>query len=144
MCVCVCVVAVPSLRQHGERQYVSLQTAAIYCHLSPSSRKATGNVEGQERMQFILLSSWFGKRQTLTEEEGVAAGSKALGLIQKRMGKSQRGRRGSWGGKNEKREQRKMQIELKDYSCLNLGFIIPNSTVLTKLITRICECGNIA
>lgn len=41
-----------------------------------------------------------------------------------------------------------MQIELKDYSLAyyNLGFIIPigkNSAVLTRLIVRIYESGNI-
>lgn len=47
-----------------------------------------------------------------------------------------------------KRKQGKMQIELKDYSLAyyNLGFIIPigkNSAVLTRLIVRIYESGNI-
>lgn len=65
--VCACGAAVPSPRQRSERQYTSLKIAAIRCHLSPIGGKLRAmSVRGQERMQFILLSTWFRMKEANT------------------------------------------------------------------------------
>lgn len=87
----------------------------------PHRRNAMGNVCQRTRENAIystllLVQNEGGKHR---ERKRVAAGSKALGLIQKWAGKTAREDEGGVGeGRMRKRELRKTQIELKDYSIL--------------------------
>lgn len=72
-----------------------------WCPISEAALEKKSS-RGQERMQFILRSSWFRMKEADTERgSGGTASSKALGLIQKWTG--HRARKEEGKGKNENR-----------------------------------------